>query len=94
MRDFLQAQAAGLPGEVTIQVSALDPNNQLPACAALEPFLPAATRAWGRISVGVRCDSPVTWTAYVQAQVSGQSCGHKPRTTAFCSSTEFVMASF
>ena len=70
MRDFLQAQSAGLPGEVTIQVSALDPNNQLPACAALEPFLPAATRAWGRISVGVRCDSPVTWTAYVQAQVS------------------------
>ena len=70
MRDFLQAQSAGLPGEVTIQVSPLDPNNQLPACAALEPFLPAGTRAWGRISVGVRCDSPVTWTAYVQAQVS------------------------
>ena len=70
VRDFLQAQAAGLPGEVTIQVSALDPNNQLPACAALEPFLPAGTRPWGRISVGVRCDSPVTWTAYVQAQVS------------------------
>ena len=70
VRDFLQAQSAGLPGEVTIQVSPLDPNNQLPACAALEPFLPAATRAWGRISVGVRCDSPVTWTAYVQAQVS------------------------
>ncbi len=70
VRDFLQAQAAGLPGEVTIQVSPLDPNNQLPACAALEPFLPAGTRAWGRISVGVRCDSPVTWTAYVQAQVS------------------------
>ena len=70
VRDFLQAQAAGLPGEVTIQVSALDPNNQLPACAALDPFLPAGTRAWGRISVGVRCDSPVTWTAYVQAQVS------------------------
>ncbi len=70
VRDFLQAQAAGLPGEVRIQVSPLDPNNQLPACAALEPFLPAGTRAWGRISVGVRCDSPVTWTAYLQAQVS------------------------
>lgn len=67
---FLQKEAAGLPGEVSIQVSPLDPNNQLPACAAFEPFLPAATRAWGRISVGVRCDSPVTPTAYLQAQVT------------------------
>lgn len=70
VRSFLYAQAAGLPGQVTIQLSPLDPNNQLPACAVLEPFLPAGTRAWGRISVGVRCDSPVTWTAYVQAQVA------------------------
>jgi flagella basal body P-ring formation protein FlgA len=70
VRDFLHAQAAGLPGEVTIELSPFDPNNQLPACAALEPFLPGGTRAWGRISVGVRCDSPVTWTAYLQARVA------------------------
>lgn len=70
VRDFLQAQSAGLPGAVAIEVSPLDPSNQLPACAALEPFLPAGTRAWGRISVGVRCDSPVVWTAYLQARVS------------------------
>ena len=50
VQDFLQAQSAGLPGEVTIQVSPLDPNNQLPACAALEPFLPAGTRAWANVS--------------------------------------------
>jgi len=29
-----------------------------------------------------------------KAQVSGQSWGHKPRTTAFFSRTEFVMRSF
>jgi hypothetical protein len=29
-----------------------------------------------------------------KAQVSGQSCGHKPRTTAFFSSTELVILSF
>jgi flagella basal body P-ring formation protein FlgA len=68
--EFLRQQANGLPGEVSIEVAALDPNNQLPACAALEPFLPAGTRAWGRISVGVRCNSPVTWTAYLQARVA------------------------
>ena len=67
---FLQQQATGLPGEVSIKVGVLDPNNQLPPCAAIEVFLPAGTRAWGRISVGVRCDSPVTWTAYLQAEVS------------------------
>lgn len=70
VHDFLREQTAGLPGEVNIVVSPFDPNNQLPACAALEAFLPAGTRAWGRISVGVRCDSPVVWTAYLQAQVS------------------------
>lgn len=68
--DFLRQQAIGLPGEVSVEVSPLDPNSRLPACATLEPFLPAGTRAWGRISVGVRCDSPVTWTAYLQARVA------------------------
>lgn len=70
VRQFLQRQVAGLPGEVSIELAPLDPNSQLPACAALEPFLPAGTRAWGRFSVGVRCDSPVTWTAYLQARVA------------------------
>ncbi|MBV2263681.1 MAG: flagellar basal body P-ring formation protein FlgA [Thauera sp.] len=70
VRAFLQGQVAGLPGEVSIELAPLDPNSQLPACAALEPFLPAGTRAWGRFSVGVRCDSPVTWTAYLQARVA------------------------
>lgn len=67
---LLRAHAAGLPGEVSITVHALDPNGQLPACAALQVFLPAGARAWGRVSVGVRCDSPVVWTAYLQAQVA------------------------
>lgn len=70
VREFLQREVAGLPGEVSIELSPFDPNRQLPACAVLEPFLPAGTRAWGRFSVGVRCDSPVTWTAYLQARVA------------------------
>ncbi|NMG33165.1 flagellar basal body P-ring formation protein FlgA [Azoarcus sp. TTM-91] len=67
---FLQQEARGLPGKVEIEVGGLDPRNQLPPCANLIPFLPAGTRAWGQISVGVRCDSPVTWTAYIQARVA------------------------
>lgn len=68
--ELLRQHTAGLPGEVAITVHPLDPNSQLPACAALEAFLPAGTRPWGRISVGIRCDSPVSWTAYLQAQVA------------------------
>lgn len=67
---FLTQQTQGLPGQVELHLGALDAANRLPECAALEPFLPPGTRAWGRISVGVRCDSPVTWTVYVPAQVA------------------------
>lgn len=67
---FLEQQTAGLPGKVEISVGAFDARNSLPACAALEAFLPAGTRAWGQISIGVRCDSPTPWTAYVPARVA------------------------
>ncbi len=66
---FLERETHGLPGQVQIRVGPFDARNQLPPCAALVPFLPAGTRAWGQVNVGVRCDSPVTWTAYTQAQV-------------------------
>lgn len=68
--DFLHQQTSGLPGKVGITVEGLDPQNQLPPCAELTPFLPPGTRAWGRINVGVRCESPVNWTAYVPAQIA------------------------
>ncbi|NMG77562.1 flagellar basal body P-ring formation protein FlgA [Aromatoleum diolicum] len=68
--EYLEQQTSGLPGKVVLKVEQFDPQNQLPPCAALEPFLPPGTRAWGRINVGVRCNSPVTWTAYLPAQVS------------------------
>lgn len=66
---FLQAQALGLPGEVRLHVGQMDPRNQLPACADLVAFFPAGARAWGQTNVGVRCESPVTWTAYLPARV-------------------------
>lgn len=69
-RALLEREAAGLPGAVDIALGEFDPANQLPACAALEAFLPAGTRAWGRISVGIRCVSPVVWTVYLPAHVA------------------------
>ena len=66
---FLDLQSRSLPGEVRVQVGEFNGDNGLPPCAQLEAFLPAGTRAWGRVSVGVRCLAPTTWTAYVPSEV-------------------------
>lgn len=69
-RDLLLKESTGLPGKVVIEVGEFDARNQLPPCVALEAFLPPGTRAWGQINIGVRCTSPVEWTAYVPGRVT------------------------
>jgi flagella basal body P-ring formation protein FlgA len=67
---FLQAQTAGLPGKVGIRVEA-PASGPLPACDALEAFLPRGAAVWGRVSVGLRCHSELKpWTRYVLARVA------------------------
>jgi len=70
---FLQTQAAGLPGEVKVKVGAIDARTFLPACPAPEAFLQPGARAWGKTTVGLRCTAPGAWTIFVQAQVSVQA---------------------
>jgi flagella basal body P-ring formation protein FlgA len=67
---FLLAQAAGLPGEVSVKVGAVDPRTALAGCPAPEAFLNPGARAWGKTTVGVRCTAPSSWTIYLQAQVN------------------------
>lgn len=69
VRGLLERETAGLPGKVELELGALDASNQLPPCAELEAFLPSGTIAWGQLSAGVRCNSPVLWTVYVPARV-------------------------
>ncbi|MGL1833338.1 flagellar basal body P-ring formation chaperone FlgA [Rhodocyclaceae bacterium SMB388] len=69
-RDFLERETAGLPGYVEISLSPLDPSNRLPVCTSLEAFFPAGMRAWGAVSVGVRCNSPVAWSVYLSGRVA------------------------
>lgn len=66
---FLQEQAAGLPGEVSITLNT-PLSGALPPCDAIEPFLPGGARLWGRVSVGVRCNSATPWTRYVPAYIA------------------------
>lgn len=66
---FLRLQTISLPGEVSVQVGEFAPDNALPPCVQLEAFLPPGARAWGRVSVGVRCLAPSPWSAWVPAEV-------------------------
>lgn len=68
IEQFLLNQTTGLPGRVSITIDTPQ-SGALPPCEALEPFLPAGARPWGRTSVGVRCNTAQPWTRYVPAYV-------------------------
>jgi flagella basal body P-ring formation protein FlgA len=70
VEQFLQVQAGGLPGQVTVTVGAIDPRMQLAACPDPQAFFIPGARAWGKTTVGVRCATPATWTVYIQANVT------------------------
>jgi flagella basal body P-ring formation protein FlgA len=73
VEQFLQTQTAGLPGDVTVKVGAIDARTALAACPAPEAFLQPGARAWGKTTVGVRCTAPSNWTIFVQAQINVQA---------------------
>jgi flagella basal body P-ring formation protein FlgA len=68
--EFLETQAIGYPGKVSVHAGAIDPNMKLAQCPDVQVFLPSGSRAWGKTSVGVRCNAPNVWTIYVQATVN------------------------
>jgi flagellar basal body P-ring formation protein FlgA len=68
--EFLETQTIGYPGKVSVHAGAVDPNLRLAQCPNLQVFMPTGSRAWGKTSVGVRCNAPSAWTIYVQATVN------------------------
>jgi len=66
---FVRTQTQAIPGKVSIQVAEIDPRTLLPACPALEAFLPPGTQLNGNSSVGVRCIKKHNWSIFVQANV-------------------------
>lgn len=66
---LLARETAGIQGRVEIMVGQLDPRVVLTPCARIEPFLPAGTRAWGRIRVGMRCRDGAGWTVFLPVTV-------------------------
>lgn len=66
---FVRAQTQGLPGKVNIAVGEIDKRIVLPACPALEAFLPAGAQLNGNSSVGVRCNGKKGWSVFVPVTV-------------------------
>lgn len=64
-------QAAQLPGlRVSSEIGSLDPTLRLAPCEVAEPYLPAGTRPWGSIRIGLRCtQGPVRWNVFVPAHI-------------------------
>lgn len=67
--DFLNQQARTQPGESTVTMGQVDKRLNLAACQSPTAFLPNGSKAWGKITVGVRCTAPVNWVIYLQANV-------------------------
>lgn len=67
--NYAKMQMRTLPGQVSIQVANIDPRTALPACAALEAFMPNGAKLFGKTSIGVRCDEKPAWSVFVQATI-------------------------
>ncbi|MBV8636294.1 MAG: flagellar basal body P-ring formation protein FlgA [Burkholderiaceae bacterium] len=69
VEQFLIEQSKGLPGDVNVTVGPVDPRLFLASCPGFETFLPPGSKAWGRTTVGVRCNEAAHWTVYISAMV-------------------------
>lgn len=69
VENFVRSETATFPGRVSFNLGTVDPHLRLPACRALEPFVPAGTRLWGQAMVGVRCNEQAGWTMYVPVSI-------------------------
>lgn len=73
LRAFVSQQVAGIAGQqVTrfeVQLGNLDPRMALAPCRRTEPFMPAAMRPWGRMSLGVRCTDGANWSVMLPLTV-------------------------
>ncbi|AUL47383.1 flagella basal body P-ring formation protein FlgA [Bordetella trematum] len=66
---LLAGELAALSPEASIAIEAARVD-RLPACHQPQAFLPANARLRPRMSVGVRCTAPQSWSTYVQATLS------------------------
>ena len=66
---YVQTQMQARPGKVSVEVEDIDRRIVLPACSALEAFLPAGSQLTGKTSIGVRCNQKPGWSIFLQATI-------------------------
>lgn len=66
---WLQVQTNGLPGEVSWDIGALDPANQLVPCMNFDITRPAGGRSWGRTNLVVRCLDHAGWRVFIPVHI-------------------------
>lgn len=66
---FIQQQTASLSGKVNYQIESIDERITLPACNAIEAFLPSGSQLIGKTSIGVRCNDKSGWTIFIPALI-------------------------
>ena len=69
IRSFVTREMQGTPGIVSITTTPLDASSRLGECANPSVFLPAGSRLWGDLNIGVRCREPTEWTVYLPVTV-------------------------
>jgi flagella basal body P-ring formation protein FlgA len=68
--NFLQERTHDLPGAVSISVTPPSEKQQLlQSCMQAQTFLPQGQKAWGRVTVGVRCTDGSNASLYISARV-------------------------
>jgi flagella basal body P-ring formation protein FlgA len=69
IENWLRIQSQSLPGQVSHEIGALDPGNQLLPCNSFDVSRPAGARTWGKTNVLVRCLDAAGWRIYVPVHV-------------------------
>lgn len=69
VESFLRAQTPAQNGQVSVDVTLPPKPERFAACRAWQAFLPAGARAWGAVSVGVRCTQNARFSLYVRARI-------------------------
>ncbi len=66
---WLAVQTMGLPGQVSYEISGLDPSNQLVPCQSFDVSRPNGGQSWGRTNVVVRCLGKAGWRVHVPVHI-------------------------
>jgi len=71
VKDFALGNAGAVgSARFEVEVGRLDPRLRLAPCEEVQPYLPAATRLWGRSRIGLRClRGPARWNVFLPVTV-------------------------